>query len=420
MASTQSTLGRGSFIPVLHIPETGTLYYKIGTDNPVDSPSTPEVARLAAAIIEERFTKLHKREAWGNLVDVPRESKRAFGNVIGKARWKVPREKLFVLLRIQEPTGETDSLARSLKDRFDESLNLMGLQSVDLHANISVSVVVHSKGGPESKEDLDPKEKSDSKEKVDREDFKKAWAELRKEVMGQKDGKRRAQFIGVSKEKVVPKEEDVPKKNETFVLVEGPQPPAINYEQDGESSDLTSLIKECGLRDAFFVRLADIPSNKTIVPDKEEPLDLQPDKLPDQILMEVDVTRQGEGLSSRLVRRLGVVYNAKLEEDRKKKVEEEIRNDENLQMLSPTQKKQQAEKRAAEKDAQVAEQRKQQREGWRKTISRVDKKAEERQENAENEKDTTAKEMQHSENIDKAVGVKVKSFFGWVEKPMKA
>lgn len=118
------------------------------------------------------------------------------------------------------------------------------------HANISASIVVHSK------------------ENLDREEFKEAWAELREEVMGQKDGKRRDQFFGVSKER------DVSKKNETFVLVETSQTPVINYQQGEEPSGLTSLTKACGLEDAFFVRLADIPSNKTIVTDGEEPLNL--------------------------------------------------------------------------------------------------------------------------------------------------
>lgn len=82
--------------------------------------------------MEERFSKLHKRKAYGYFVDAPCERMRAFGNVIEKARWKVPREKLFVLLKIQEPTKNTDSLASSLKAILADNLNLMGLESVDL------------------------------------------------------------------------------------------------------------------------------------------------------------------------------------------------------------------------------------------------------------------------------------------------
>ncbi|UQC87868.1 uncharacterized protein CLUP02_13389 [Colletotrichum lupini] len=132
MASTQHTLEDGPFVPVLDIIDTGTLYYNLGTDNPAKSPSTPEVARITAAIMEAKFATLHTRKINGRVPDLSIERKKAFGNVIRESRKKVPKEKLFVLLKIQEPTKRTGSLASSLKSMMTASLGYMGLDSVNL------------------------------------------------------------------------------------------------------------------------------------------------------------------------------------------------------------------------------------------------------------------------------------------------
>lgn len=75
--------------------------------------------------MEARFATLHKRKIYGLVPDAPIERKKAFGNVIRKASGKVPREKLFVLLKIQEQKNPLLSLA--------STLDYMGLQSVDLY-----------------------------------------------------------------------------------------------------------------------------------------------------------------------------------------------------------------------------------------------------------------------------------------------
>lgn len=84
-------------------------------------------------------------------------------------------------------------------------------------------------------------------------------------------------------------------------------------------------------------------------------------------------------------------------------------------MLSPKQVKQEAENREAEESAQAAEQRKQHQEGWRKTISRVNKKAEENKEDVEKKEDWEAEQIEHFDEIHQAVEEKVMSFFGWVK-----
>ncbi|KXH29567.1 hypothetical protein CSIM01_06300 [Colletotrichum simmondsii] len=373
MASTQHTLEDGPFVPVLDIANIGTLYYNLGTDNPVKSPSTPEVAKITSAIMEERFATLHERKINGRIPESSIERKKAFGSVIRKASGKVPREKLFILLKIQEQENPVLSLA--------STLNYMELQSVDLYANITVSVVMQSKGA------------------FERNEFKEAWTQLKEEVTAQKDGKRRTHFIGVSSD------------SETFVAAEPSQTPAINYQQleAMESSGLTNLVEACGLKNAFFVRLPDIPSDKTIVEGEEEPLELFPDELSPEWYKQILMTHHPGVWQSRLLRRLG---------------------SENRQMPNPTQKRKQAENRAAEKAAQAAqaaqkaaqaaEQRKQHQEGWQKTLSQLDEKTEKDKKDKEEKEDTEQERMGWPPEIKQVVGTKVKSFFGWVDEPKKA
>lgn len=205
----------------------------------------------------------------------------------------------------------------------------------------------------------------------ERNGFKEAWVQLREEVTAQKDGKRRTNFIGVSS------------ASETFVLVESSQTPAINHQKAMESGGLTTLKQACGLEDAFFVRLPDIPSDKTIVQDKKEPLELFPDELAPEWYQEILMTHHPGVWQSRLLRRLGSQYFetlAKLEQDRKNEEDEEKkrkRKNENIEMPSPAQKRQRAEDEAAEKAAQeaqaaqkaaqAAEQRKHHQEVWQKS-----------------------------------------------------
>ncbi|KAK1454941.1 hypothetical protein CMEL01_03701 [Colletotrichum melonis] len=391
MASTQHTLEDGPFVPVM-------------SDNPAKSPSTPEVARITAAIMEEKFATLDEREINGRVPDLSIERKKAFGNVIRKSRKKVPKEKLFVLLKIQEPTKRTGSLASSLKSMMTASLGYMGLDSVNL-------VVVHSNGYLNPKKDLDPEEDFDPREDLGSKEFKEAWAQLREQITAQKDGKRRAHFIGVSSD------------SETFILVEPSQTPAINYQQATESGGLTTLKQACGLKDGLFVRFADIPSNRTIIQGEEEPLQLSIAELPQDDLLWVLVGRNGTTWQSQFLRRLGIEYSAKHAVLGKVKENKNVGNEtkaEKHDMLPPDQLIQQVKKRRAEEDAEKEKQRKQHETEYRKKVLQDEQNSNQATEDKDETEDLEAEQTLWSPAIQQVVENKVKSFFGWVEKPKKA
>ncbi|KAK7460229.1 hypothetical protein Landi51_00477 [Colletotrichum acutatum] len=123
MDPEQYTPEDGPFVTVLDT-KFGTLYYKISADNPRDSPSTPQVVELAVAIMEQRLTNFPLRPNGFN-VDPDTELKVRFGNVIEQVGDKIPREKLFVTVKVQDPKKKISSF-------LPDTLSLMKLKSVDL------------------------------------------------------------------------------------------------------------------------------------------------------------------------------------------------------------------------------------------------------------------------------------------------
>ncbi|KAK1471846.1 hypothetical protein CTAM01_16407 [Colletotrichum tamarilloi] len=105
MDSTHYNPRDSPFVTILDVPKFGTLYYKIGEDNPTESRSTSEVVDLAVTIMDNRFYNLDlKRD--GKDVNPDSELKQKFCQVIAMIKDKIPREKLFVSLKVQVPEQE--------------------------------------------------------------------------------------------------------------------------------------------------------------------------------------------------------------------------------------------------------------------------------------------------------------------------
>ncbi|KAK1499066.1 hypothetical protein CCUS01_02688 [Colletotrichum cuscutae] len=250
------------FVTILDVPKFGTLYYKIGEDNPTESRSTSEVVDLAVTIMENRFYNLHL-ESGDKPGNPDSELKQKFCQVIAKIKDTIPREKLFVSLKVQVPEQEAleaeeksqeakakvvtlevqDSKEKAkflekkvlkfLNKFLTESLASMKLKSVDL-------IILH-----------DENRTSETAEMV--------WKKLIEEVTAQKDGKGRAQFLGVR---------PWSSQNDTFVLVEGLQTPAVYHQQAlvlPNYPDLKSWMEARKHTKSSFVRLAKVPKTKITV-----------------------------------------------------------------------------------------------------------------------------------------------------------
>ncbi|UQC87869.1 uncharacterized protein CLUP02_13390 [Colletotrichum lupini] len=89
-------------------------------------------------------------------------------------------------------------------------------------------------------------------------------------------------------------------------------------------------------------------------------------------------------------------------------------------MLPPDQLTQQAKKRRAEEDAEKEKQRKQHEAEYRKKVLQDEQNSNQATEDKDETEDKEVEQTLWSPEIQQVVENKVKSFFGWVEKPKKA